>query len=162
MAYKKKTDAIRYNNEFIKQAYDRVNLTLPKGRKDTLQALAQTQGESLNSFITTAIDERIERLQGTQSNADVSEVEPALLGLSNLLIFKKANDDDLSAVYIERKTGVKYKIYQDDSKLWDEPKKNELLLSNLYTEYRTGIKYQVHPYVEEEYIPDEDKEAKTQ
>ena len=32
MAYKDKSAAIKYNNKFIAEAYDRVNLTLPKGR----------------------------------------------------------------------------------------------------------------------------------
>lgn len=75
MAYKKKTDAIRYNNEFIKQAYDRVNLTLPKGRKDAIQALASTYGESLNGFITKSIDERVERLQTTTENKKDAELK---------------------------------------------------------------------------------------
>lgn len=61
MAYKEKSDAIRYNNNFIKQAYDRVNLTLPKGRKDEIQAHAAAKGESLNGYVTKAVDERIER-----------------------------------------------------------------------------------------------------
>ena len=31
MAYKNKADATAYQNKFIAKAYDRVNLTLPKG-----------------------------------------------------------------------------------------------------------------------------------
>ena len=60
MAYKEKTDAIRYNNQFIKQAYDRINLTVPKGQKDIIQAHAQAQGESVNGFIGRAIAETME------------------------------------------------------------------------------------------------------
>ena len=61
MAYKEKTDAIKYNNQFIKQSYDRINLTVPKGQKDIIQAHAQAQGESVNGFIGRAISETMER-----------------------------------------------------------------------------------------------------
>ena len=61
MAYKEKTDAIKYNNQFIKQAYDRINLTVPRGQKDIIQAHAQAQGESVNGFIGRAISETMER-----------------------------------------------------------------------------------------------------
>ena len=48
-------------NKYISKAYDRINLTMPKGKKDTVQAHAAKRGESVNSFINRAIDEAIER-----------------------------------------------------------------------------------------------------
>lgn len=48
-------------NKYIAKAYDRVNLTMPKGRKIELQAHAKDQGESLNAFINRAITETMER-----------------------------------------------------------------------------------------------------
>lgn len=48
-------------NKYISKAYDRINLTMPKGKKDTVQAHAAKLGESVNSFINRAIDEAIER-----------------------------------------------------------------------------------------------------
>ncbi len=36
--------------------YDRVELRLPKGKKETLKAHAEEQGESLNAFVNRAID----------------------------------------------------------------------------------------------------------
>lgn len=48
-------------NKYIAKAYDRVNLTLPKGRKAELQAHAEQRGESLNGFIGRAIDEQVKR-----------------------------------------------------------------------------------------------------
>lgn len=51
-------------NKYIAKAYDRVNLTLPKGRKAELQAHAEQRGESLNGFIGRAIDEQIIRDKG--------------------------------------------------------------------------------------------------
>ncbi len=59
MAYKDKSTAIKYNNEFNKQAYDRINLTVPKGKKEIIQRMAQLKGESVNAFINRLIDTEI-------------------------------------------------------------------------------------------------------
>lgn len=48
-------------NKYIAKAYDRVNLTMPKGKKDTVQAHAAARGESVNGFINRAIDSQMER-----------------------------------------------------------------------------------------------------
>lgn len=40
---------------------DRINLTVPKGKKDAIKAHAEAQGESVNGFINRAIDEAMER-----------------------------------------------------------------------------------------------------
>lgn len=48
-------------NKYISKAYDRINLTMPKGKKDTVQAHATKRGESVNAFINRAIDEAIDR-----------------------------------------------------------------------------------------------------
>ena len=48
-------------NRYIAKAYDRVNLTLPKGRKEEVKAHAEQRGESLNGFIQRAIDETNQR-----------------------------------------------------------------------------------------------------
>lgn len=69
MAYKDKTDTIKYNNEFNKKAYDRINLTVPKGQKEVIQAVAQAANESVNAYIYAAIVQRMEREQGTAPGA---------------------------------------------------------------------------------------------
>lgn len=61
MAYKEKSEAIKYNNEFNKKAYDRINLTVPKGQKEIIQAAANEKGESVNAYIYAAIVQRMER-----------------------------------------------------------------------------------------------------
>lgn len=66
MAYKEKSDAIRYNNQFIQNTYDRINLTVPKGDKDKIKAHAETQGESVNSFINRAISNQMEQDNGSK------------------------------------------------------------------------------------------------
>lgn len=49
-------DAVKYKNDYIKQNYDRVNLTLPKGKKEQIKAAAAAVSMSLNEFINAAID----------------------------------------------------------------------------------------------------------
>ena len=55
-----KTSA-KSKNTWITKAYDRINLTVPKGEKDLIQAHAEAQGESTNGFINRAISETMER-----------------------------------------------------------------------------------------------------
>lgn len=56
-----KEKSTKYKNAFIKETYDRINLTTPKGKKEVIKAHAESNGESLNGFINRAIDETIER-----------------------------------------------------------------------------------------------------
>ena len=58
-----KTSA-KAKNTWIAKAYDRINLTVAKGRKAVIQAHAQAQGESVNGFVNRAIDETMERDKG--------------------------------------------------------------------------------------------------
>lgn len=48
-------------HKYVKANYDRLDLTMPKGRKDVIKAHAEAQGESINGFINRAIDETLER-----------------------------------------------------------------------------------------------------
>lgn len=48
-------------NKYMKSSYDRVNLVMPKGKKDIIQAHAAQQGESVNAYINRAIDEAMQR-----------------------------------------------------------------------------------------------------
>ncbi len=48
-------------NKYISKAYDRINLTVPKGQKAVIQAHAETRGESVNGFINRAISNQMER-----------------------------------------------------------------------------------------------------
>ena len=61
MAFKDKAAATAYQNQFIAKAYDRINLTVPKGDKEIIKAHAEGQGESVNGFIGRAISETMER-----------------------------------------------------------------------------------------------------
>lgn len=48
-------------NKYVKNNYDRINVTMPKGKKDDIKTHAEKRGESVNAFINRAIDETIRR-----------------------------------------------------------------------------------------------------
>lgn len=51
----------RATNKYKKSNYDRIELVVPKGKKEIIQAHAEAQGESVNGFINRAISETMER-----------------------------------------------------------------------------------------------------
>lgn len=57
-------------NKWMAKAYDRVNLTMPKGKKETIQTHAEARGESVNGFINRAIDHEMERDMGGGEDHD--------------------------------------------------------------------------------------------
>ena len=48
-------------HKYVKENYDRQEITFPKGKKDLVKAHAASKGESVNGFINRAIDETMER-----------------------------------------------------------------------------------------------------
>ena len=48
-------------NKYMSANYDRINLTVPKGQKETIKAHAENNGESVNGFLQRAIIETIQR-----------------------------------------------------------------------------------------------------
>lgn len=48
-------------NKYMAANYDRVNVTMPKGRRAFIKAAAAAAGESVNTYINKAVDERMER-----------------------------------------------------------------------------------------------------
>ncbi len=48
-------------HKYVKEKYDRLELTMPKGKKAEIKAHAESQGESVNGFVNRAIDEAMER-----------------------------------------------------------------------------------------------------
>lgn len=47
-------------HKYVKEKYDRMELTLPKGRKEELKAIAAANGESVNAFVSRLVNEAIE------------------------------------------------------------------------------------------------------
>lgn len=48
-------------NKYMAANYDRINLTVPKGKKETIQDHAAACGQSVNAYINEAIDDRMAR-----------------------------------------------------------------------------------------------------
>jgi len=48
-------------NRYVKNNYDRINVTLAKGQREIIKAHAAARGESVNGFISRAIDEQMAR-----------------------------------------------------------------------------------------------------
>lgn len=64
-------------NKWIAKVYDRINLTVPKGRKEEIQAFAAQTGESVNGFINRAIGEAMG--ESPQKPAGAPQGEGAIL-----------------------------------------------------------------------------------
>ena len=47
--------------KYVKNNYDRVVVTLPKGRRDEVKEHASNHDESMNAFIVRAVNETMER-----------------------------------------------------------------------------------------------------
>ena len=71
-------------NKYVKNNYDRINVTFPKGKKSIIQAHVSTTGESVNAFINRAVAETMERdsslsspaLKDSQVQNSVPQTEP--------------------------------------------------------------------------------------
>lgn len=48
-------------NKYKRANYDRMEMLVPKGKKEIIKAHAESMGESVNGFISRAIDNQIER-----------------------------------------------------------------------------------------------------
>ena len=48
-------------NKYVRENYDRVNVNMPKGKKEKIQEQAALCGMSVNAFINAAIDEKLNR-----------------------------------------------------------------------------------------------------
>lgn len=59
----------RATNKYISKAYDRINLTVPKGQKEVIQAFADTKSVSVNALINRAIEEIMNAGKGGSASA---------------------------------------------------------------------------------------------
>lgn len=56
-----------YINTYIKEKYDRINLTVPAGQKAVIEKHAKAAGKSVNEFIRDLIYKEL-KINGQQSN----------------------------------------------------------------------------------------------
>ena len=54
-------DQMKYQNEYNKQNYDRIEFITPKGRKAVIKEAAKAAGQSVSEYINQAINERMEK-----------------------------------------------------------------------------------------------------
>ena len=54
--------------KYMKNNYDEIKIRVAKGEKDKIKAHAEKQGDSLNAFISKAINEKIERDTAEKEN----------------------------------------------------------------------------------------------
>lgn len=66
----------KWNNDNLKDRYDRIQLVVYKGEKECIKSAADRAGQSVSSYIATAVRERMERegmgygILGSPSNAE--------------------------------------------------------------------------------------------
>lgn len=59
----------QYINDFIKERYDRINLTVPAGMKATIKSWAAAEGKSVNEYINGLINEDLKKKGGIITSA---------------------------------------------------------------------------------------------
>lgn len=62
--------------KYVKNNYDRVVLTLPKGRREAIKEHASHAGESMNAFIVRAVNETMAREGAAGPAADPDYQNP--------------------------------------------------------------------------------------
>lgn len=51
----------KYQHEYNKANYDRVEIIMPKGKKAEVREIAKAAGQSVSEYVNQAIEERMER-----------------------------------------------------------------------------------------------------
>lgn len=57
---------IKATSKYESKSYDKILLRLPKGKRELVRAAAGRTGESLNGYITKAIDERMRKEESAE------------------------------------------------------------------------------------------------
>lgn len=69
-------DQIAYQNAYIKEKYDRISLTVPKGRKAEIKKKAAAMGKSVNEYINSLVDRDLCQKEQASGAADVFVSRP--------------------------------------------------------------------------------------
>ena len=56
---KEEFNQIKYQHEYNKNNYDRIEISVPKGKKAIIKEAAKAAGQSVNEFISQAIAEKM-------------------------------------------------------------------------------------------------------
>ena len=55
-------DQVKYQNDYIRENYDRISLAFPKGEKAAIKEAARKEGVSMSEYILAAVDEKMGRI----------------------------------------------------------------------------------------------------
>lgn len=66
-------------NKYVKNNYDRINVTFPKGQKEVLKQRAAQNGESVNAFIVHSVVKALQQDAGTPPDAPAAAPSADLL-----------------------------------------------------------------------------------
>ncbi len=106
MAISKKQQASVH--KYVRENYDRIELTAPKGRKETLQSHAKNKGESLNGFVNRAIDEQM-----TRDNQGETALTPTTETLKEgrlILDIFGYDPESKTNLYVDKRTDTQYLV----------------------------------------------------
>ena len=62
-----------YKQAFNEKAYDRLAITIPKGQKATVQAAAEREGESINTYTNKALLARMGLVEWPEAQGEESK-----------------------------------------------------------------------------------------
>ena len=60
MAERKRDTAFERHNNYNRENYDRVNIMVPKGRREVWKEFAAKHGLSMNALVNQSVEEKIE------------------------------------------------------------------------------------------------------
>ena len=55
-------DQVKYQNDYIRENYDRISLAFPKGEKDAIKEAARREGVSMSEYILMAVSEKMGKI----------------------------------------------------------------------------------------------------
>lgn len=59
-------DSISMRNDYNREKYDRINLMVPKGKREILKNRAKAMGMSLNKYMLTAVEQFDSTVKGAE------------------------------------------------------------------------------------------------
>lgn len=84
MSEAKKRANKKWNDANLTERYDRIQVVVPKGKKEVIKEHADSRSESVNAFINRAIAEAMERDQ-LESVREIAEMEGQSYELSPII-----------------------------------------------------------------------------
>lgn len=61
-----KFNQIKYQNDYKRKNYDRMELLVPKGEKAEIKEIAKSLGKSVNEFVYSAVKEKMKEVKSVE------------------------------------------------------------------------------------------------